>query len=334
MKKIKSCSNRKEWKINQTEVGWMGQSRRFKSIFCGSDGGSGSCESSFCVSDGGSGSCDSKRKLPGHIESIASSSVKGIHAIPKPVLVSLNLVPIVVTSLLGLCTSEWGRMPRDRDMGVLIGNPIIAIILWDWYLLAAPLSLLWAFWWPPNACELKNFLMQKLHEKTLVAVFGCGSESPAVESKFLPRLRFSHSPGLLSSVPSLLSPSSITISLCRFSALTSVASSPWKIMSLDSPISIRWQVMEWIERLCGLVMIELFKELDQRRRVNKWGEVSECMGSEIGWFYFILSYLHSVTPPSDAWCFRGHCLCHLYCSSIALDSPLSSFAFLSVLKWL
>ena len=226
----------------------MGQSRRFKSSFCGSDGGSGNCES--------------KWKLPGHIESIASSSVKGIHAIPKPVLVSLNLAP----SLLGLYTSEWGRMPRDRDMGVLIGNPIIAIILWDWYLLAAPLSLLWAFWWPPSACELKNFLMQKLHEKTLVAVFGCGSESPAVESKFLPRLRFSHSPGLLSSVPLLLSSSSITISLCRFSALTSVASSPWKIMSPDSPISIRWQVMELIERLCGLVMIELFKELDQRRR--------------------------------------------------------------------
>lgn len=29
------------------------------------------------------------------------------------------------------------------------------------------LSFLWAFWWPPSACDLRNFLLQKRQGKSL-----------------------------------------------------------------------------------------------------------------------------------------------------------------------
>ena len=44
--------------------------------------------------------------------------------------------------------------------------------------LAAVLSFLWAFWWPPSAWELWNFLEQNKQGKTLVA------ESSMVLSSF------------------------------------------------------------------------------------------------------------------------------------------------------
>lgn len=226
----------------------MDQSRRFKSSLHGSD----------C----GSNTCGSKRKLPGHIESITSSSVKGIML--NLVLASLNLATSAVSYLLGLCTSEWGWTLSDRSVEVLKGKPIIDIILWDWYLLAAPLSLLWAFWWPPNACELKNFLMQKLQEKTLPeAGLDCESESPSVESKFPPRLRFSHSPWLRSSVSSLL-PSLSGYLFCSFFSTISLSASPWEIIS--SQISSLEDVKRKLMNLgSAMYTMILWRVLDQRR---------------------------------------------------------------------
>lgn len=157
-------------------------------------------------------SCDcwSKRKLPGHVNPTASSAITGVHGIPKFILASLNLAVSTVPSLFDLWTSEWGLTPRVRIIGTSKDKPVISIIFWQWYLLTAPLSLLWAFWWPPKACELKNFLMQKLHENTLgIAVLDSDSVSD-----LLPRLKLSHSPWL-SSLPSplllLSSPSMIIL---------------------------------------------------------------------------------------------------------------------------
>ncbi|KAK3412312.1 hypothetical protein EUGRSUZ_I01089 [Eucalyptus grandis] len=73
------------------------QSRRFKSSLTGSDGGFDCCAS--------------KRKLPGHIKSNASSNMKDGHPGACPILWSLNLATIAVPSLLGLCTREWGLTP-------------------------------------------------------------------------------------------------------------------------------------------------------------------------------------------------------------------------------
>ena len=156
---------------------------------------SGSC--------GGWGCCATKRKLPGHTRSVWSSDEKGAQAIPSLACASWKLGASTVPPLHGLCTSEWGCTPSDRRIvGVFTEKPIIAIDLCDWYLLAAPLSLLWAFWWPPNACELKNFLLQKLHEKTFaVAGLDCKSGSAAVESEVPPMFRFNHSLGLSCSLP-------------------------------------------------------------------------------------------------------------------------------------
>lgn len=150
-------------------------------------------KSSLSGSNGCSGGCWSKKKLPGHIISVAFSNPQGPHAIANPVLASLNLDTIAIPSLLGFCTSEWDRTPSDLIMELLKGKPTIVFVA-DWYFLATPLSLLWAFWWPPSACELKNFLMQKLHRKTLEFFdLDCELESSGCEDRFLPRLKFSHS---------------------------------------------------------------------------------------------------------------------------------------------
>lgn len=86
-------------------------------------------------------------KLPSQIESIASSTIKSVQAIPKPLLTSLNLATILdAASILGLYTWEWGWTPSDRAERELKENPIVVIIvMWDCNLLAAPLSLLCVF---------------------------------------------------------------------------------------------------------------------------------------------------------------------------------------------
>ena len=188
-------------------------------------------KSSLCWSDAWLGSL-STWKLPGQIESIASSITKGVQAILNPVLGSLNLAATSVPSRPGLCAREWGWAPSDRIVKELRGNPMVAIIiLWDWYLLAAPLSLLCAFWWPPRACELKNFLMQKLHEKILLpAGFDWGSPSPVVKASFLLRLKLNHSPKLSS--PDVFSSSDLVFDSASWLLLdTSFASSSlWLIV--------------------------------------------------------------------------------------------------------
>ena len=205
----------------------MYQSRRFKSSLFTSDDSFGNL---------------SMRKLPGQVKSIASSGMKGVQVIPNPALASLNRATVEDPSALGLRTSEWGCTPSDRVVKELKGNPIVVIIvLWDWNLLAAPLSLLCAFWWPPRACELKNFLMQKLHEKTLLlAGFDWESECPTVKDSFLLRPKLNHSPKLSS--PAVTSSLSLVLdsvswllfcilsassSLCKVIAAT--LQSNWKI---------------------------------------------------------------------------------------------------------
>jgi hypothetical protein len=71
---------------------------------------------------------------------------------------------------------EWGRTPRLEEEAI-------------WNFLTAPLSRLCAFWWPPSACELKNFLMQKLQEK----IFDPGRTATTRVAIVSPRLRFSSS---------------------------------------------------------------------------------------------------------------------------------------------
>lgn len=121
-KKLGICLNTGiQMKLKDEQVD---QSRRFKSSLTGSDGGFDCCAS--------------KRKLPGHIKSNASSNMKDGHPGAHPILWSLNLATIAVPSLLGLCTREWGLTPSERMIGAFVCEPNIVIILWDWYLLAAP----------------------------------------------------------------------------------------------------------------------------------------------------------------------------------------------------
>lgn len=93
-------------------------------------------------------------KLPGHFRSNDLSIWLVSDVLWYPALASLNVAAVALASLLDLCRREWGIIPSDLNMGLLIGKAIIVIILWDWYCLTVPLSLLWAFWWPPSACEL------------------------------------------------------------------------------------------------------------------------------------------------------------------------------------
>lgn len=57
------------------------------------------------------------------------------------------------------------------------------------------LSCLWAFWWPPSACKVENFLLQYLQGKVFNSSGkGCWGQPSSLDSLLLRYLRISSTP--------------------------------------------------------------------------------------------------------------------------------------------